>query len=367
MNRRWRPWLWAGFALAAFAVATALATPGVTRSPYDPQSASPEGTRALAQLLGDAGVEVERTTDAARAMRADAGETLVVAYPELLPPDAVRGLEQSGADVVLLGPTSSPKGYLGIVADEPARYEDREPACELPAATTSGTARTGGPTLVPGQYGGPTIDCYPSSGLSGPTLVQRMVGPGSSHTVLASAEFMTNEWLGQSGNAALAMNLLGSNPQVVWWLPSPVYTGTQTLTSVLPDGVWPVLGALVVLVLVLAAWKGRRLGPVVTEQLPVAVRASETTEGRARIYQRHHTRARAAQHLRDLTATQLSRRLGLPANSDQSATVSAVAAATGRPSESVNAVLYGPPPERDDDLVALGQHLADLDREVRRS
>ena len=127
MSRRWRPWVWGVLALVVFAIATALASPTVTKSVYDPQSAAPEGTRALAELLRGHGLTVERTTDAQRALTAAEGQTLVVAYPQLLPRPAVRELESSGADVVLLGPVATPDGYLGVVPGEKVNVEDRPP------------------------------------------------------------------------------------------------------------------------------------------------------------------------------------------------------------------------------------------------
>ena len=367
MSRRWRPWLWAALALAVFAIGTALASPTVTRTAYDPQSAAPEGSRALAELLRGQGLTVERTTDAQRALEAGAGQTLVVAYPQLLPRTAVRELESSQADVVLLGPVATAGGYLGVEPGERVDQQDRTPACDVPAATAAGSARSGGVTLVTHDTSQQFVACYPTDSTTGSTMVQTTEANGATHTVFGSAEFMTNEWLGESGNAALAMNVMGGNPTVVWWLPSPVFTGTQSLTSLLPAGVWPVLGALIVLVIVIAVWQGRRLGPVVLEPLPVAVQASETTEGRARLYQRHKTRAQAAHHLRSLATSDLTQLLGLPPGSGEAAIVSAVSNATGRSSAQITAVLYGPPPERDDDLVTLGRQLDDLDLEVRRS
>jgi hypothetical protein len=298
-------------------------------------------------------------------------QTLVVAYPQLLPGYAVRELEESAADVVLLGPVATRTGYLGISAGGEVGFTDRNPECTLPAAAESGSVHLGGTTLNtnPNTTGsaGTTIECFPADDLAGPTLVQATTSNGATHTIVGSAEFMTNEWLDDAGNASLAMNVLGENPSVVWWLPSPVFTGTQPLTSLLPDEVWPVLGAVVLLVLLVAVWQGRRLGTVVVEPLPVAVRASETTEGRARIYQRHRTRDQAALHLRTLTASDLGRRLGLPAGAEPPAVVAAVADATGQSSAAVENVLYGPPPGRDEDLVALGRQLAAIDLEVRRS
>ena len=47
-------------------------------------------------------------------------------------------------------------------------------------------------------------------------------------------------------------------------------------------------------VLALVLWRGRRLGPLVTEPLPVVVRAAESTRSRGRIYHRTSDRQHAA-------------------------------------------------------------------------
>jgi hypothetical protein len=373
MIRKWRPWIFGGLALIVFALATALATPTTTRDAYDPQSAAPTGSRALAELLRGQGIGVERTSDAQQALSAQPGQTLVVANPQLLPRAAVHALEGVQADVVLLGPIVTPDGYLGITIGDGVDETDRDPACTLPAATMAGSVRTGGVSLVAPDSTTSAeqfVGCYPTPATTGAGVSASMLqstSAGPTHTVFGSAEFLTNEWIDDSGNAALAMNVMGANSTVIWWMPSPVFTGTQPLTSLLPDGVWPILGAVVVLVVLIAFWQGRRLGPIVTEPIPVAVLASETTQGRARIYQRHRTRAQAAHHLRAHTEASLARRLGLPPGSDPDTIVSAVTAASGRPQQQVGAILYGPAPERDDELVTLGRQLADLDLEVRRS
>jgi hypothetical protein len=293
--------------------------------------------------------------------------TLVIAYPQLLREQDVRRIEQLSADVVLLGPVGT--GYLDVFPAAATDVRNREPECALTAATRAGDARTGGFTLTatsaPDEGLGGTEACY--GGAESPSLVQRTTANQARHTVLGSAEFMTNEWIDEAGNASLALSLAGQNPSVVWWLPTPTYTGSRSLTSLLPDGVWPLLAVVVTVVLALAAWQGRRLGPVVVEPLPVAVRASETTEGRARIYQRYRTRDRAAEHLRALTADTVSARLGLPPTATRDAVVAATAASTGRRPDDVDAVLYGPPPEGDQELVSLGHRLATLEQEVRRT
>ena len=352
-------------------ITTALMTAAPGRTSLDPDAATPGGTRALAELLRDQGISVERTTDIDRAMTTGSSTTLVVAYPQLLRREDVQRLERLSSDVILLGPVMTASGYLGVMPSTTTDVQDRQPLCDLPAANLSGDARTGGSaftvTASPGAVEGlgATTECFPDG--DAPTVVQRETANGANHTVLGSAEFMTNEWIDQAGNASLAMNLTGQKPTVVWWLPTPSYTGRQSLTSLLPDGVWPLLAVVGVIVLALAGWHGRKLGPVVVEPLPVAVRASETTEGRARIYQRYRTRGRAASHLRAQTAEVLGARLGLPPTATSDALVDAVAQSTGRRADEVRVVLYGPPPEGDQALVALGRQLAALEQEVRHA
>lgn len=364
-------WRWIGGGLAALVVlgvATALLTPPSGRTSLDPDAPTPGGTRALAELMREQGVSVERTTDAQRALTLKADTTLIVAYPERLAADDIARLESLPTDVVLLGPVFTSDGYLEIIPAARAPVTDRTPQCLLGAAVRSGDARTGGTTfaLSPGAERAERADqCFTADGL--PSLVQTTTAAGVTHTIMGSADFMTNEWLDKAGNASLAMNLIGRNPAVVWWLPTPQYTGQQSLTSLLPKGVWPLLGMVVLTVLAVAAWRARRLGPVTVENLPVAVRASETTEGRARIYQRHGTRRQAAQHLRSNTADTLCLRLGLPPSSSGEAVTAAVASATGRRSDEVHQILYGPPPQGDPALVSLGRQLSALEQEVRRA
>ena len=88
---------------------------------------------------------------------------------------------------------------------------------------------------------------------------------------------------------------------------------------------------LCLVVLLLALWKGRRLGPLVAEQLPVVVRASETVEGRGRLYRSRRAGDRAADALRTATLQRMMPRLGLgptPTTRRSSQAVASVAAET---------------------------------------
>ena len=128
---------------------------------------------------------------------------------------------------------------------------------------------------------------------------------------------MTNGGLLQAGNAALAMNLAGDRPRLVWYAPHRIEGETSSPTSIfdlIPDNVTWIVWQLWLVVLLVALWKGRRLGPLVAEDLPVVVRASETVEGRGRLYRSRRARDRAARALRTATLQRLLPRLGLGAD-----------------------------------------------------
>ena len=101
-------------------------------------------------------------------------------------------------------------------------------------------------------------------------------------------------------------------------------------------------------------------GPIVVENLPVVVRASETMEGRARLYSRAKARLRALDALRIGTVDRLARAVGLPRTATVDEVISAVSALTGRDRAGVAAVLLDATPHTDAELVRLSDELLAL-------
>ena len=107
---------------------------------------------------------------------------------------------------------------------------------------------------------------------------------------------------------------MGSEGHLVWYLPGVADLGSasspKSLDDLAPDWV-AVLGPWLTFVALLAViWRGRRLGPLVFEPLPVIVKAAETAEGRARLYHDAHAVDRAADNLRAGTLVRLARPSG---------------------------------------------------------
>ncbi|WP_078626582.1 DUF4350 domain-containing protein [Streptomyces sp. NRRL S-241] len=367
--------------LATGVIATAVLSSGTRHGYLDPRAADPFGSRAVAELLKERGVTTRVVTTAREA--ADAAgprTTLLVTDPDRLGPgqrDVIRSaIDLSGGRTVLLAPSSHslPDLSPGVHTEGHADTDHPDPGCTLPAAASAGRADTGGghryTTALPGA-----VRCYPSDGH--PTLLVLPTGPAGGDTVLLGSEtILLNESLADEGNASLALQLLGSRPDLVWYLPSladseSTETGDEdkSLLELVPSGwSWALLQLLVAAVLA-ALWRARRLGPLVTEQLPVAIRASEATEGRARLYRKADARDRAATVLRAASRERLAALVGVPHSQahDPVALVPAVSARLAGEPRDVTALLFGTIPSDDAALVALADHLDALEREVRTS
>ena len=336
----------------------------------DPRAVDPSGSRAVAEVLRDQGVDVALVTTSAGVRDvARAGDTVLVAFPDLLRPEQARTVRNTGADLVVVGAHLPGDFASGVEVGGETALEGRLPGCELAAAERAGSADTGGIAyeVPPGVSTGSRVDgCYARAGL--PSLLQVQL-PGQTVTLLGSPAALTNERFDDLGNASLALGLLGQNGRLLWYLPSlgdvPA-EDEQSFYALVPDGVWWGLAQALVAVLLLMFWRARRLGPVVAEQLPVVVRAAETVEGRSRLYRRAGARDKAADSLRAGALRRLVPLLGLPRQAQPAAVVDALTARTRRTAPDLATLLYGAAPADDAALVRLANDLDSLDREMRR-
>ncbi len=119
---------------------------------------------------------------------------------------------------------------------------------------------------------------------------------------------------------------------------------------------------LIITAIVAAVWRGRRLGPLVIENLPVLVRASETMEGRARLYQKSAARQRAIDALRIGAISRLATICGMSRHASVEDVLRTVADVTGRPAAGIRTLLVDGVPTNDRELVELSDALAELER-----
>ena len=320
----------------------------------------------MARVLDDQGVEVDvvRSADDLEEAGVDGSATVVVTSSEQLGGSTVGRLlaDTRGARLVLVDPGPE----LLWLLDRPGG---------------GGSVPTGDP--VPADCDDPLLSglrievddarAMPGDGCFGDSVVTGPRPDGDGDLVLVGApDLLTNDQVLRADNAAVALRALGQSDRLVWYVASYddlVADDGVDVYSLLPDWLAPGFGLVVLATLALLLWRGRRLGPLSVEPLPVAVKAIETTRSRGRLYRRSGDRAHAAAVLRTAARARLRARMRLGPGTDDQTLVRDVARHVGRSEAEVADLLagHGREPATDRDLITLANALAALEEEVRRS
>lgn len=356
-------------------------------TPLSTNNATPTGARAVAQILREQGVDVRQAATMADARIQDPSTTtLVVAADSPLAYYQAEAIADYPGDLVLIEPDQ----YLldqvapGLSINYVLENAVASAQCEDEDAVVAGSVTVSGKALS-GDPGSDGELCF--SNRDGQHAYGVINDEGRRVTIIASSSIVTNEYLAQEGNAALALRALGREPTLVWTMADMFDPSTITWTQpdgstgadgavppseieanpdFLPPGTGSAIYVLGITVALAALWRGRRFGPLVREPLPVVVRASEATRGRARLYRRARASGRATAALRGAAALRMARRLGVPRAAGRDALVAAIARATNRPLTDVDRILYGPAPTTEATMMTIIEELDTLESEVHR-
>lgn len=384
---------------------------------------SPTSDGAMLNILMSQGIDYVTVTDPQSAAHAGGRDaTLVIDDDESLDDQALATLTGAtfGRIVILAQDPLTVSSFLPSdpVSINAVTSDDLTPDCtgSNDIAASAGQIENPGSNLTyaflsdslpPGGSA-----CYPIDGA--PSMVEYHDN-GTDIILLGSTDFLENQYLADAGNADLALRVFGSHRTLVWLAadfhqdpalgcqnsqcggsggnggsgggsgnqngnggggknttihPGQKTASPPTVESLLPNWIWWVALQVLVAFLLLGYWRARRQGRVVTEPLPVTVRAAETVEGHARLYRRAGARGHCARLLRQATAIRLAPLFGLPqarAEADPSLLAAPIAARLGVPTDQVGGLLAGPEPTTDAELVLLADHLDHMEQEVRSS
>ncbi len=382
--RRARPLLVGAVVLVIIVLVNLLSGTTEDDAPLSPGNPGPEGARAVVEVLAGRGVEVLRPAsyEEAITLLEDGPATIFLNDArEYLSATQVAALTDAADRAVLAEPGARQLTALGEDFDlvGPLPFDPGGDAPPLTAQCADpGASLAGSLTAAGTLYSGP-VQCFPatiddlagdltddSSGeLSGGLFVTSVDG---SVAVLGAPGILANRSVTAEGHAGLALQVLGSSPTLVWFEPTgadivAVGEGIDPLT-LLPPWVDVLLVWLLICGVLAILWRGRRMGPLAVEPLPVLVRAAETAEGRARLYQDSGAVAHAAANLRAATLVRMARRLRI----DRSASAPEILDAAARHGEHTRAHLQerilDHTPTTNRELVPWAQELLDLEKEI---
>ena len=361
-------WVGAVVVTLIIAVAAISIAGGASRgAPLSITNAAPEGTMALAEVLRQQGVDVVATStldDTRDAITSPADTTIFVYDDGFLDDAQLTQLVGLAETVVFAEP-----GFTQLQAIAPEIAQAGILDSTLDADCSVGAVQRA--EVVSGSSVGyrvidDSVDAVTCLGVDDVYAYVQIDGL----VVLGATETLTNGIIANDGNAAFSLGLLGANDTLIWYLPSfddLTETAPPTLGELSPAWVTPLALLLILTFIAAAVWRGRRFGPLVVENLPVTVKASETMLGRARLYEKSSARLRALDSLRVGTIERVAKHLGLPRLATVDEIIAASAAVTGRNVASVRALLIDTEPATDRDLVAMSDELLTLESDVARA
>lgn len=362
-----------GSVLLVLVVLSLITVSSATRGgDLDPDNPGANGARAVARVLAQHGVQVTVVRRAAGLEAAAVGRdtTVLVTSTDQLGRATARALGArvvSAGAVVLAAPGSTVLDALRLPLEPDDAGGADSTAARCDDRLLAGlTVDVGPSTGYRARAGSGAVGCFPGDGERPAALIARVDRRVTTYAV-GGTDVLTNEHVTQADNAAVALRLLGQRDRLVWYVPDRRDIAAGDAGSVraqLPRALLPALWLGGFALLAVLLWRGRRLGRLVVEPLPVVVKAVESTQGRGRLYRRVRDRPHAAEILRAASRRRLAARLRLPASTAPRDLVLPVAQATGRDPRDVHDLLLPGPVLDDTALTRLADDLAALEREV---
>ncbi len=353
------------FVVIAGAAIWASASSSGGGNPLDPASTGPSGAKALDLLVGRLGGSV----DTGGHLPASGHGVALILADHLSAPSR-RGVDawvRAGGTLVIADPTSDLAGVAPAEGSTPnAGVSAIGPlSTDCSAPWVAGVDQIGlGSVALLAAPPDATVACFDGGG--GFFAVERTVGKGTVVS-LASPDLWTNGRLGANDNSVLAADLLVPQPgDEVAWLTGPVVGGgRQSLIDLLPARVDETLIGGAVAFVVVAAWRSRRLGQPVDEDVPVVIPGSELVGAVSRLLARNDQRQHAAELLRDELRHEVVIRMGVNPSMAPDVVAQMVANRTGRDPAAVQATLSGSAPADDGELIDVARTVEEIRQEVR--
>ena len=308
------------FSLLFVIVASMLPTAGYNNAPVGIRNKEGDGARALAQVLGDHGISV-REVNAQQAASVDENTTLVVVFPARMTDSMAQAIE-TRTNVVYVGLEEEHGSHSPYLQGLRSQREYSSKTWLTPGCTSDIAGRTQHLQASDYVLSGPASGwqlCFSDDGKS--YAYAERSDSDRFRALIPDSLRLRNRAITEGGNAALAINTIGRTPKVAWYSPTRSDTPTGTSQDGMPASPYLMPAFLMIIAACLLAGlaRGRRLGPLTSERLPIEVPASETLIGKARLMRSQRAYEHAAQALRSSTASRIATTLGVAHTADREA------------------------------------------------
>ncbi len=371
--RNGRSALWVVLVIGAIVAVGALSVSNRSAVPFDPDSTAPTGTRALVELVGSFGADV----DVPDRFSTDDADVAIIFQDATGPDEDAALLEwvRGGATLVVADPFSALAPAADLSSDSTGPVDrDRCTVDSLADIDRLDPTVPKAPSTaaVPTYAVGPDdFSCFGDG--TDAFVVVTPVGAG--HVVaLGSGSLFMNGAIANADNAALATSLLAPRPGTRVAIVEPGAFGegspvgdlsiSGSLDRLLGTGMRLLILQVGLAVVVLGLAQGRRLGRPVDEPQPVQIAGSELVAARGELMRQAGTPGDAAAILRADLRREICLRVGLAPTSSVEVIAATVEARTGIERHRVLPVIADQPVERDRDLVVLARSIDSIREEI---
>ena len=347
------------FSLLFVIVASMLPKAGYNNAPVGIRNKEGDGARALAQVLGDHGISV-REVNAQQAASVDENTTLVVIFPARMTDSMAQAIE-TRTNVVYVGLEEEHGSHSPYLQGLRSQREYSSKTWLTPGCTSDIADRTQHLQASDYVLSGPASGwhlCFSDDGKN--YAYAERSDSDRFRALIPDSLRLRNRAITEGGNT------IGRTPKVAWYSPTRSDTPTGTSQDGMPASPYLMPAFLMIIAACLLAGlaRGRRLGPLTPERLPIEVPASETLIGKARLMRSQRAYEHAAQALRSSTASRIATALGVAHTADREALTHAMEQ-RGLPASRCSALLWGPPPTSEKALIRLANDLDALEKEIR--
>lgn len=312
---------WVLLLAAIVAVVMLTAGSGGSGPPFSPRSVDPDGAKGIVEVLEDVGASVR----IGQALP-ESGDTAALLLQDRLRPgdrDELRTWISNGGVLVVADPFSTflPRRVMAL----PDQADTSRCAIDALQEVTD-------LALPPDAWAldtGFAPACIGSSAQA--FVVATPVGNGTVVGV-GSRQLFTNEWLGETDAAVLAVSLLAPEPDrasVAFLGPSVVPFGEEDTNDLVATRVWNALLMFGAAFVLYAIHRARRVGQVVAEPLPVHLHGSEVVLQAGLLSERADDPSSAAETLRAALISRATSTLTMSTTDDRERIVDAIAARLG--------------------------------------
>ena len=285
--RRWRPGVIAVTLMLVPALLTVWARTTTSTIPLAIDNPKDWGTMAVAELLRHEGVSVSKASSLSEAVDASRqGATIAVVNADQLSDQDRRALAQAGGDVVVIGAKGGGNALAGLTdmtakGTAASTSSTLAPQCD-DADAQAARSLAGTRASVSLQGDDDAVGCFPV-GKDRYAYATDSLPSGATLRVLPDPAPVANAHLAQKGHAAMGVRALGHHSRVLWLDGQRMKTPSLWNSPSTPPWLPVLILQLIVIAGVLAIVQGRRFGGIVSEDLPVVVRSTETTVARGRL------------------------------------------------------------------------------------